>query len=128
MRKAKFKTRQSQKLPSTVWWVGLSMCLVNTSFVMIFGISAVYLHSLMGVAVGWILVLEGLGEAASFLMKLFSGVISDYIHKRKPIILIGYGLILISKFILALSRNSQRCSHQRCRPSRQAWCGLWFKT
>lgn len=103
MRKAKFKTRQSQKLPATVWWIGLSMCLVNTSFVMIFGISAVYLHSLMGVAVGWILVLEGLGEAASFLMKLFSGVISDYIHKRKPIILIGYGLILISKFILALS-------------------------
>ncbi len=103
MLKAKFKTRQPQKLPSTVWWVGLSMCLLNTSFVMIFGISAVYLHSLMGVAVGWILFLEGLGEAASFLMKLFSGVISDYIHKRKPIILIGYGLILMSKFILALS-------------------------
>lgn len=98
-----FKAPPKEKLPSTVWWVGLCMCLVNVSFVMIFGVSAVYMHSLMGVAVGWILFLEGLGEASSFLMKLFSGVISDYFKKRKPVIIVGYGLILISKVILASS-------------------------
>ncbi len=94
-----------KKIPPAVWLVATCMCLINISSSMVFGLSAVYLKTVMGLAITWIMLIEGIGEGASFVMKLLSGVLSDYIKKRKPIILSGYMLITISKICLALSSS-----------------------
>jgi len=59
----------------------------------------------MGVTSVWIGILEGAIEAISFFMKLFSGVLSDYLKKRKNIMLIGYALTAISKPLLGISSS-----------------------
>ncbi len=94
-----------KKIPPAVWLVATCMCLINISSSMVFGLSAVYLKTVMGLAITWIMLIEGIGEGASFVMKLLSGVLGDYIKKRKPIILSGYMLITISKICLALSSS-----------------------
>ncbi len=53
----------------------------------------------------WIGLLEGAVEASSFVMKLCSGLVSDYLRRRKRIMVIGYFFTVISKPILALSTS-----------------------
>lgn len=100
-RKPMFKT----KLPSTIWMLGAVMCLVNISFVVVYSLSALYLTVSLGISTIWVGLLEGVVEAISFLMKLFSGLVSDYLRRRKSIMVIGYFLTTISKPILALSSS-----------------------
>ncbi len=92
-----------KKIPPAVWLVATCMCLINISSSMVFGLSAVYLKTVMGLAVTWIMLIEGVGEGASFVMKLLSGILSDYMKRRKPIIVTGYTLITLSKICLAVS-------------------------
>ena len=90
------------KIHSTVWKIGWMMFLVNLSFVMGYGYIGIYMDSL-GVTMAWIGVAEGVAEASSQLMKLFSGMISDHLRRRKPIMVIGYSMIIISRIIFGLA-------------------------
>lgn len=89
-------------IPSVIWVLGASMFFINISNVTIISLSSVYM-STIGISVFWIGLLEGVIEAISFFMKLFSGVLSDYLKKRKSIIMIGYALTIASMYITSLS-------------------------
>jgi MFS family permease len=78
------------------------MFFINISVVMVYSLSAPYMASL-GVTTVWIGLLEGTVEGLSFFLKLFSGVLSDYLKRRKGIMLVGYSLTLISKPLIGLS-------------------------
>ena len=39
----------------------------------------------------------------ALIVKLFSGVISDFFRKRKPLVLLGYGLAALTKFVFPLA-------------------------
>ena len=95
----------TQPIPQTVWILGGMMFLINLSYVMIYSFSGIYLKTLLGIAVTWIGFLEGLAEAASYAMKLFSGMFSDYLRRRKPVMVFGYLLSVFSRPILAISNS-----------------------
>jgi MFS family permease len=103
---SKTPTQAFGSLPPTVWVLGAMMFLINLSYVMVFSLCAVYLKSVMGVASGWIGAMEGLAEGVSYGAKLFSGVISDYMRKRKGVMIFGYALMVFSRPILAISSNA----------------------
>lgn len=94
-----------QTIPSTIWALGAAMCLINISVIMVYSLNALYLSAIMGVTTVWIGLLEGAIEAISFFMKLFSGILSDYLKKRKSIMVIGYALTAISKPLLGISSS-----------------------
>ncbi|MCS7116346.1 MAG: MFS transporter [Nitrososphaerota archaeon] len=48
--------------------------------------------------------IEGLGEAINYVMRMLSGIVSDRLGKRKVLIAIGYGLSTISKPFFAISQ------------------------
>lgn len=96
----------AERIPHTVWLLGFMMFLINCSFIMIFGLSGVYLKSI-GVSTASIGLLEGTAEGLSFATKLFSGVISDHIKKRKPIMVLGYGMMVLSKPLFAIAGSAQ---------------------
>lgn len=95
----------SQPIPQTVWTLGWMMFLINLSFVMIYSFSGIYLKTLLGVATTWIGFLEGMAEASSYAMKLLSGMFSDYLRRRKPVMIFGYMLSVFSRPILAISSS-----------------------
>lgn len=92
-------------MPRTVWVLGSMMFLINLSFVMIYSFSGIYLKTLLGVTTIWIGFLEGMAEASSYAMKLFSGMFSDYIGRRKPIMIFGYMLSVFSRPLLAVASS-----------------------
>jgi len=92
------------QVPTLVWKLGCMMFLVNLSFVMIYSYIGIYMKSL-GVTMGWIGIIEGAAEGCSYLMKLFSGMISDYLRRRKPVMLVGYGMIMMSRLVFSFSAS-----------------------
>lgn len=90
-------------IPITVWQIGLMMCLMNLSFVIAYSFSGLYVKNILGATALSIGLLEGACETVSYLMKLCSGVISDWLRKRKAVMIFGYGFSVVSKVTLGLS-------------------------
>ncbi len=95
---------QNSKIHSTVWKIGWMMCLVNLSFVMGYSYIAIYMDYL-GVSMAMIGLAEGVAEALSFILKLFSGMLSDYFRRRKPLMVIGYSMIITSRVLLGFATS-----------------------
>jgi MFS family permease len=47
--------------------------------------------------------IEGLAAASTSLVKIFSGVASDWIGRRKPLVVLGYGLSAVVKVLFPLA-------------------------
>ncbi len=94
---------ETASIPQTVWRLGLMMLLANLSYVMIYSYCGIYLKNVLAVSTTLIGVIEGVAEAASYIMKLFSGMFSDYLRRRKPVMIVGYTLIVVSRVIFSLA-------------------------
>lgn len=90
-----------EKIPMTVWFLGIMMLCINLSYIMIYSLSGVYLKS-AGIPTDLIVLIDGVAEGTSYGMKLMSGVVSDYLRRRKLVIVIGYGLMVISRALIAI--------------------------
>lgn len=97
-------SEQPPSIPREIWGLGAAVFFVNLAAVMVRGFTAVYMKSL-GVSGGWIATIDGFNEALSFIMKMLSGVYSDYLRRRKLIIILGYSLMLVSRPIFALASS-----------------------
>ena len=61
----------------------------------------------LGTSVLTIGIIEGLAESTALIVKVFSGIISDYIGKRKSLPLFGYALGALTKPLFALASSSE---------------------
>lgn len=86
-----------QRLPRAIWAIGMVSLLMDVSSEMIHGLMPVFLVGVLGASTVTVGLIEGIGEATASIVKLFSGVISDRLGKRKLLTVIGYGLSTLSK-------------------------------
>lgn len=97
------QTRHSPRIPSAVWALGFVSLLMDVSSEMVHALLPVFLVGTLG-ASAWLLgLIEGLGEATALVVKMFSGALSDYLGRRKPLAVFGYGLGALSKPLFALA-------------------------
>lgn len=94
-------------IPKPIWGIGLAVFFVNLSSVMVRSVSAVYMKTILGAGSGMIGTIEGIVEMLSFIMKMMSGVFSDYLRRRKMIIVLGYAFMFLSRPIIAAFGNMQ---------------------
>jgi MFS family permease len=90
-------------VPRTVWALGIVSLLMDLSSEMIHALLPLFLTTTLGISVAMVGLIDGIAEATASITKVFSGYISDRIGRRKPLILIGYGLGAISKPLFALA-------------------------
>ena len=98
----KNSSEQPLRIPGAIWGLGAAVFFVNLSSVMVRCLAAAYMRSILGLGTGWIGLVEGVVEGVSFLMKMLSGIMSDYLRRRKLMIVLGYIFMLLSRPILAL--------------------------
>lgn len=94
------------RIPKGVWVLGGVSLLMDVSSEMIHSLLPLFMVTTLGVSVVVIGLIEGLAEATALIIKVFSGVLSDYIGKRKGLALLGYGLGAISKPFFAIASSS----------------------
>ena len=76
---------------------------MDVSSEMIHALLPLFLTGVLGASVVQVGVIDGIAEATAAIAKVFSGYVSDRIGKRKPLILLGYGLGALSKPLFALA-------------------------
>lgn len=101
---ARFSTLR--RIPGGVWIIGFVSLLMDVSSEMIHSLLPLFMATALGTPVVIIGLIEGLAEATALCVKVFSGVISDYIGKRKGLAVLGYGLGALSKPLFALASTS----------------------
>lgn len=99
--------RIAQRIPRSVWALGFVSLLMDVSSEMIHSLLPLFLVTSLQISTTNLGLLEGLAEATALIVKIFSGVISDYLGKRKALALFGYGLGAFSKPLFAVAEAIQ---------------------
>ena len=94
------------RLPASIWALGVVSLLMDVSSEMIHSLLPVFMVTVLGTSVWAIGLIEGAAEATAMIVKVFSGVLSDWWGKRKPLALLGYGLGAASKPLFALATTT----------------------
>lgn len=90
-------------IPRTVWALGLVSLAMDVSSEMIHALLPLFLTGVLGASVALVGTIDGIAEATAAISKVFSGYVSDRIGRRKPLILLGYGLGALSKPLFAIA-------------------------
>ncbi len=93
-------------IPIGVWALGFVSLLMDVSSEMIHSLLPVFLVTTIGTSVLVVGLMEGAAEATALIVKVFSGVLSDYWGRRKPLAILGYGLGAFSKPLFALASGA----------------------
>jgi MFS family permease len=92
-----------QRIPQGVVALGFVSLFMDVSSEMIHGLLPFFLVSVLKTSAWTFGVIEGVAEASTAITKLFSGVVSDWWGRRKPLLLVGYGLAALVRPIFPLA-------------------------
>lgn len=97
-RKARFHA-----LPGGIWALGFVSLFMDISSEMIHSLLPVFLVTVMGAGALSVGIIEGVAEATASISRIFSGTLSDWLGRRKALVLMGYGLSALTKPLFALA-------------------------
>lgn len=98
---------QRTGVPRTVWVLGFVSLFMDISSEMIHSLLPVFMVTGLGASAFAVGIVEGAAEATALIVRVFSGTLSDYIGKRKPLAVAGYGLGALAKPLFALAASVQ---------------------
>ncbi len=96
----------SARIPPTIWALGFVSLLMDVSSELIHSLLPVFLVTALGASALVLGLIEGMAEATALIVKVFSGTWSDYLGRRKPLAVLGYGLGALSKPLFALATSA----------------------
>lgn len=98
-------SESESKLPRSIWIVGIVSFFSNIASVVVTAFSPEFIINILGGTTAEMGYIRGISEALSYLMKVFSGVISDWMGKRKILMLFGYLCAAFAKPMFACCRG-----------------------
>ena len=94
------------KIPNGVWVLGFVSLLMDVSSEMIHSLLPLFMVGVLGASALTVGVIEGIAESTALLVKVFSGVLSDYLGKRKVLAALGYAMGALTKPMFALATGT----------------------
>lgn len=95
-----------RRLPSGVVALGFVSLFMDISSEMIHSLLPIFLVSVLGTSAATFGIIEGVAEGSTAITKLFSGVLSDWWGRRKPLLLAGYGLAALVRPLFPLAQTA----------------------
>lgn len=96
----------SLRIPPAVWVLGFVSLLMDISSEIIHSLLPVFMTVVLGTSAMTVGIIEGIAESTALITKVFSGVLSDYMGKRKWLAVLGYGLGAATKPLFALATGT----------------------
>ena len=94
------------RIPRGVWVLGFVSMLMDVSSEMIHSLLPLFMVTVLGASALAVGLIEGLAESTALLVRVFSGVLSDYLGKRKWLAVLGYGLGALTKPLFAIASST----------------------
>ncbi|MBX9746872.1 MAG: MFS transporter [Hyphomonadaceae bacterium] len=95
--------RPRTPIPRTVWALGFVSFFMDISSETIHALLPLFLTTTLGASVLLVGIIDGVAESTAAISKVFSGYLSDWMGRRKPLILLGYGMGALSKPFFAIA-------------------------
>ena len=92
-------------LPLGIWALGIGSMFMDISSELIHSLLPVFMTTVLGASMVTVGVIEGVAEATAAITKVFSGALSDYLGKRKFLLILGYGLAAFTKPVFPLAAS-----------------------
>ena len=92
-------------LPAGIWALGFGSLFMDVSSELIHSVLPVFMVSVLGASMNAVGLIEGVAEATAAITKVFSGALSDYLGRRKPVMVFGYLLAACTKPIFPLASS-----------------------
>jgi len=96
-------TPSPSKIPAGIWVLGFVSLLMDISSELIHSLLPLFMVGTLGASALMVGLIEGLAEATALIVKVFSGVLSDYLGRRKALAVFGYALGALTKPAFALA-------------------------
>jgi MFS family permease len=94
------------RIPSAIWVLGFVSLLMDVSSELIHSLLPVFLVTALSASPLVVGLIEGTAEATALIVRVFSGMLSDYMGRRKSLAVLGYGLGALSKPLFALATSA----------------------
>jgi MFS family permease len=94
------------QIPTGVWVLGFVSMLMDISSEMIHSLLPLFMVTALGTSVFAVGLIEGLAESTALIVKVFTGTLSDYLGKRKGLVLFGYTLGALAKPLFAIAAST----------------------
>ena len=91
------------QIPRGIWMLGFVSMFMDISSEIIHSLLPMFLVTSLGASAMMVGLIEGVAEATTPVVKMFSGALSDYLGNRKWLAVIGYGMGALSKPLFALA-------------------------
>ena len=98
--------QQPRKLPRNVWILGFVSLLTDLSSEIYHALLPAFITVTLGLPALALGAIDGIAEATASFTKLASGRLSDRSRRRKPWVLLGYGLAALSKPLFPLATSA----------------------
>lgn len=98
-------SQSTTTIPRAIWVLGFVSMLMDISSEMIHSLLPMFMVGTLGISVLVVGLIDGLAESTTLFVKVFSGVWSDRLGKRKGLAVFGYGLSALTKPLFALSQG-----------------------
>ena len=98
--------RVGEHLPRHIAILGIISFLTAMSSAMVYGLLPVFLVRVLHTTIASVGIIEGIAESTTSLTKIVSGMASDWLGRRKPIVLLGYALSAINKVLFPLAGDA----------------------
>jgi MFS family permease len=85
--------------------LGYVSLFTDLSTEMILGVLPIFIVRDLGATAAVLGLIEGVAEAVNYSFRVFAGVLTDRIGRRKPLVLIGYGFSSIAKPLFAVTSS-----------------------
>ena len=106
MKPIPISTEARARLPRNVWILGIVSLLMDLSSEIYHALLPAFLTVTLGLPVAAMGALDGAAEATANMAKLVSGPLSDRNRRRKPWILLGYGMAALSKPLFPMAATA----------------------
>jgi MFS family permease len=90
-------------LPAEIWILGVGSLFMDISSELIHSLLPIFMVTILGASMVEVGIIEGVAEATAAIVKMFSGALSDYLGKRKFLVVLGYALGAFTKPIFPLA-------------------------
>jgi MFS family permease len=92
-------------MPAAIWALGFGSLFMDASSELIHSLLPIFMVGTLGATMTTVGLIEGVAEATAAITKVFSGALSDYLGKRKFLMILGYALAAFTKPIFPLANS-----------------------
>src|SRR5579859_1668347 len=92
-----------RQIPRGIWMLGFVSMFMDISSETVHSLLPMFLVTSLGASATMVGLIEGVAEATTPIVKMFSGALSDYLGNRKWLAVIGYSMGALSKPLFAFA-------------------------